>query len=100
MPSPETIAKLHFGITLAIGVVAIISLARLFRPARGTTLMAVWLWSAMALFVVTAAELTIAHRRPGSRRNRRIAICGRDGDVLPASRAVRAPSGRRIGPGN
>ncbi len=60
MPPPDTIAKLHFGITMAIGVVAVISLARLFRPARGTTLMAVWAWSAMALFVATAVELTIA----------------------------------------
>jgi hypothetical protein len=60
MPSPDTIAKLHFGITLAIGVVAVVSLGRLFRPARGTTLMAVWSWSALALFVAMAVELTLA----------------------------------------
>ena len=99
MPSPETIAKLHFGITLAIGVVAIISLARLFRPARGTTLMAVWAWSAMALFVATAVELTIARTAARVEKEPTHCVCGSDGDVLPARRAV-GRSGRRIGPGN
>jgi hypothetical protein len=65
MPSADTIAKLHFGITLAIGVVAAVSLGRLFRPARGTTLMAVWSWSALALFVATAVELALAVGSPG-----------------------------------
>ena len=53
-------ATLHFGIVVAIGVVAIVSLGRLFRPARGTTLAAVWIWSAVAMFVVIGVELAIA----------------------------------------
>jgi len=60
VPSPDIIAKLHFGITLALGVVAVASLGRLLRSARGTTLMAVWSWSALALFIATAAELATA----------------------------------------
>lgn len=60
MPPADIIAKLHFGIILAIGAVAAVSLARLYRPARGTTLFAVWLWSAMAMFVVIAAEVVIS----------------------------------------
>jgi len=50
----EGVAKLHFGIVVAIGVVAIVSLGWLFRPARGTTLAAVWFWSALAMFGAVA----------------------------------------------
>jgi hypothetical protein len=60
MPPPDIIAKLHLGIILAIGAAAAISLYRLFWPARGTTLSAVWLWSAIAMFVVLAAEVAIS----------------------------------------
>ena len=60
MPPPEIIVKLHLGIILAIGVAAVVSLGRLFLPARGTTLFAVWLWSAIAMFVVIAAEVAIS----------------------------------------
>src|SRR5580700_6362012 len=60
MPPPNIIATLHLGIILAIGAVAALSLGRLFRPARGTTLAAVWLWSAIAMAAVLAAEVAIS----------------------------------------
>jgi hypothetical protein len=60
MPSPDVLAKLHLGILLAIGVTVLLSLGRLFRAARGTTLAAVWIWSAIAMTAAIAAELLIS----------------------------------------
>lgn len=51
---------MHVGLMLVSGVVAGASLARLYAPARGTTLMAVWFWSAMGFGAVLAAEIAMA----------------------------------------
>jgi hypothetical protein len=54
---------MHLGVIIALGLIAVVSLGWLFRPARATTLAAVWGWSAIAMASVFAVELAIALSR-------------------------------------
>jgi hypothetical protein len=56
---PDSDVRLHLGLVAAIAVVAAAALARLYSSARGTTLLAVWMWSLIAMLVVVGTEMAI-----------------------------------------